>query len=379
MPVQQDIRQRLAEQYSSTLDTEGKKFFRQAGGADKFKVSTFAYPSNLGEGDLQHYVEFQINVRGKSKFNKDKQLFQVQKQSDASFSAKQLATAVTVGAAAIGGGLAIGAARKIRDKLKKSGADKGPGQSKTPQAANPEAAKGPSSAQAGALGATAGAAISADQLLTPDTLYRISDVIALYMDAPPAVRYNMNYSNRDLGTIAGILANAAGVLTGKATDEVFTAAALALSKSAGQVFGLDVPGIAGAGAGVVLNPVRTVLFEAVDFRTFAFNYKFMPKDPGEVKTVKDIIKLFKFHMHPEMSENKLFFVYPSEFQITYYFGSIQNPYFHKFTSCVLENVEITYGGEQFSSFRTGEPTEINMKLTFKETEILTKDMIEKGY
>ena len=80
-----------------------------------------------------------------------------------------------------------------------------------------------------------------------------------------------------------------------------------------------------------------------------------------------------------MSESKLFFIYPSEFQITYRFGSSENGYFHKFAPCALESMEVNYGGEQFSSFADGYPTEVNMTLTFRELEIMTKKMIDKGY
>ena len=61
------------------------------------------------------------------------------------------------------------------------------------------------------------------------------------------------------------------------------------------------------------------------------------------------------------------------------FGSEENGYFHKFATCVLESMDVSYGGDQFSSFRDGSPTEINMSLTFRELEILTKKMIEEGY
>jgi hypothetical protein len=42
-------------------------------------------------------------------------------------------------------------------------------------------------------------------------------------------------------------------------------------------------------------------------------------------------------------------------------------------------MDVNYGGEQFSSFRDGAPTEINMSLTFRELEILTKKMVQEGY
>jgi hypothetical protein len=128
-----------------------------------------------------------------------------------------------------------------------------------------------------------------------------------------------------------------------------------------------------------LNPFKETVFESVDFRSFAFKYKFFPKNKKESADVFRIIETFKFHMHPEMSDGNLFFIYPSEFNITYYFGQQKNSYFHKFTTCVLESMDVSYGGEQFSSFRNGEPTEINVSLTFRELEVLTKKMINQGY
>ena len=105
----------------------------------------------------------------------------------------------------------------------------------------------------------------------------------------------------------------------------------------------------------------------------------MPKSDWEANAVQDIIKLFKFHMHPEISQNKLFFIYPSEFEITYFYGGSQNQYFHKFKPCVLESLDVTYGGDQYSSFFNGKPTEVNLSLVFRETEILTKQQIKDGY
>ena len=40
---------------------------------NKFKVNIIQYPSDLQTADnLQHYILFNINIRGKSKFNQDK-------------------------------------------------------------------------------------------------------------------------------------------------------------------------------------------------------------------------------------------------------------------------------------------------------------------
>jgi hypothetical protein len=78
-------------------------------------------------------------------------------------------------------------------------------------------------------------------------------------------------------------------------------------------------------------------------------------------------------MHPELSDNKLFFIYPAEFQLTYFYRNTENPYLFSFKPCVLTDMQVDYGGDQFSTFANGAPVEVNISLTFRETEILTKE------
>jgi hypothetical protein len=43
-------------------------------------------------------------------------------------------------------------------------------------------------------------------------------------------------------------------------------------------------------------------------------------------------------------------------------------------------MQVDYGGEQFSTFSNGAPTEIDMTLSFRELELLTKESIRtNGY
>lgn len=341
-------------------------------GFDKYNIATTTYPSDLNGEDLKHFVLFNINVRGKSKFkknNSDKIVGLVQRDpasaqlSQEALSGKTLTTAAGVTAGVTTGVATTALASKIAKAIGKTGS--------TTQVVTKVF---------GALaGATAGVAAAKSPLLQPDTLERITDAIALHVESPPAVKYSMNYSNKDLGTLIGLLGSISSSKEGL-TGEALAAYGMAAAKIPGM-FGMsgDLSAALGASAGVALNPFKETVFESVDFRSFAFKYKFMPKNLRESKNVQNIIQTFKYHMHPEMSENKLFFIYPSVFDITYYFGSQINTYFHKFRPCVLESVDIAYGGEQFSSFWDGNPTEVNMSLTFRETELLTKESIVKGY
>lgn len=359
----QDISNRsLEDQTNSSTGTNNK---------NPFNISVYQYPSDLGSPDVLHYVEFAINMRGKSEYLKDKGLYEVKRDPDAAnMSEEQLSEVAGVGAGAALGVVGGSLASKFVKKFAKTGAGKS-------VAATGIAAV----AGAGAAYAAGRAAISANKMLKPDTTFRISDVIALYVDGPPTVKYGMNYANKELGTLAGIVSGGVmeslGVLN--PAGEKGAAAIAGFAKLPGAFGAVDVQSALSASSKTSLNPFKEVIFESVDFRSFAFKYKFLPKSRQESERVKDIIKLFKFHMHPELSQDKLFFIYPSEFQITYYFESSRNEYFHKMAPCVLESMDVTYGGDQFSAFEDGNPTEVNISLTFRETEILTKKMIDKGY
>jgi hypothetical protein len=105
----------------------------------------------------------------------------------------------------------------------------------------------------------------------------------------------------------------------------------------------------------------------------------MPRSPLEAENIKRILNLFKFHMHPELSKGGLFYIYPSEFEIKYFYRDKENTYFDKISSCVLEDMSVDYGADIFSTFEDGNPVEINLTLKFKELELLTKDRITQGY
>ena len=352
---------------------------------NKFKVNIAQYPSDLQTADnLQHYILFNINIRGKSKFNQEKTQFEVKRNPDAAgLSKEQIGSPTIRGATAIVAGAVAGVAVSSLFKGAASAFGLSGGKNLTPAAAasRQAAVNVVSNTAGGVAGVAIGAAVATSDILEPDTTHRISDAIALYVDGPPTVKYSMNYANKELGTLLGVLSGSVIDSQGFAAGSVEAGAAIgaSLAKLPGAFGVADVQSALGISSGTALNPFRETVFESVDFRTFAFKYKFYPKNKTESEAVYNIINTFKFHMHPEMSDGKLFFIYPSEFNITYYFGNEKNPYFHKFTTCVLESMDVTYGGEQFSSFRNGSPTEINMSLTFRELEVLTKSMINQGF
>jgi hypothetical protein len=154
-----------------------------------------------------------------------------------------------------------------------------------------------------------------------------------------------------------------------------------IPKGIADVFGgdLDFGSALKQGMGVAPNPFREQVFRNVQTREFTFEYKFLPRNKTEVDNVQNIIYQFKFHMHPEVSTGGLFYIYPSTFDIAYYYKGKENTNFNRISTCVLEDLAVDYGGQGFNTFASGSPTEINIKLRFRELEVLTKERIFQGY
>ena len=178
-------------------------------------------------------------------------------------------------------------------------------------------------------------------------------------------------------------ASAGNSTGGGINKELLSVVALQLAKIPSILPGFgssSLSDIAQFGAKVKTNPFREVFFEGVDYRKFNFKYTFYPKNENETQNVRRIIDLFKEHMHPELSAGGYFYVYPSEFEIKYYYKDGENGNFNKIAPCALTDMSIDYGGAQFSSFSDGSPTQISMTLSFRELELLTKESIrKKGY
>ena len=370
--LQKDFRDADTQEFASQFinRTEGK-----------YNIGTYTYPEGLGNSsDLQHYIAFFINVRGKSKFNKqvginnnaqrileDVKVGQGQNRLDPNRTSKAVTVATGAAGAYIGGGSAL--LSGIKD-----------GQlSKTDLVG---AAKG--TAVGGVIGTAAGKALQAAGVIEPDTLKRISDVITLHIQEKPTTSYSINYQDKELGTIGGLLAGGSS-----ATDATETIGGISRDASAAAIAGIVsmVSGAFGGTTGNLLelgtkqktNSFREQFFESIDYRTFNFRHTFMPRSQAEAESVRRILNLFKFHMHPELSNAGLFYIYPSEFEIKYFYRDRENTYFDKISSCVLEDMSVEYGGDIFSTFDDGNPVEVNLTLKFKELELLTKERITQGY
>jgi hypothetical protein len=361
---------------------------------DPYNIGTYEYPEGLRvKPDLQHYVAFFVNVRQKSNItrnrikNRNKDYLvdkRTQREIDAIATqrssttgritqgdaesavqtAKEYAGRIVAGATLIGAGLTSGI--------------KGVGKALIPATL--------------AGGATAVVTNMIDNLglqeFDSGRTVRLKDVITLNIEERPSVKYGVNYTNTDVAGLlglGGIFIQGSAALTAKnlkSAEPELQARFLselaripALSQGGGLVNNLRE-----LSSRTKTNPFRETLFESVDYRSFTFRYRFFPKNASESNKIKNIIKVFKTHMHPELTAQRLFYIYPSEFDIQYFYKDKENNYLHSFTRCALTDMTVDYGGEQFSTFQDGAPVEVLLSLTFTELENLTSEAIDEyGY
>ena len=235
------------------------------------------------------------------------------------------------------------------------------------------------------------------------TTRRITDSVALYL--PPNVQDNLaaTYSAAEMGVLG--LAAAGGVdfvnamrrndfaaasksLVGSAKGIIMEVAKNMGSELVGGLTGVDsqsIIGFANKAFGQATNPYMEVLYESMAMRTFTYNFTFQPRNQQETDDVQTIIKLFRFHMAPELQgRNERFLTLPSTFDIHYMYQmdaetATENNFYSKIATCVLTGVNVDYTPGAVKSFASGAPTQITMNLSFQETEMLTKQHIDRGY
>ena len=233
---------------------------------------------------------------------------------------------------------------------------------------------------------------------------RTTDAIILYMPAQLTTNYAAGYKENELGGSLGEIAGRVNKFINRAdavggveaakeavpgvAGQIARAMEKGMAKMASGVIGGDIMGAYDKISNRAMNNFLETTFTGVGFRKFSYNWKFSPKNIKEVYTVESIIRTFKFHMLPELPDDDQFgryYVVPSEFDIFYMFRGDENTWMNKIQTSVLVNMEVNYSPNQYNTFRPVEgragapPTEIDMKLDFQETKIITKAEVLEGF
>jgi len=221
---------------------------------------------------------------------------------------------------------------------------------------------------------------------------KLKESISLYVPQSVIAAYTANWDETDLGPFAGQI----GAASGSAFDIMSTDAmelggrgAIAAAANVPSAVGIgdfDLGSLFEATSKKIGNPYKEQLFKSMGFRQFSFQYQFSPKNEKEAESVQAIISLFKENMHPDVSEDGMMLIYPSEFSIEFHRRvddntSEINTNLPKISTCALKNCKVTYGPDgMLNTFKNskGMPTETTMELQFVELETLTSKRIREA-
>ena len=349
--------------------------------ADPFRFSSLVYPRDITNNDENgHYMLFYVNVQNKTKYGYD------------GYDAK-------------------GKQIRIGDKVieDKSG---GRGNFDVSTAQDPSYTQGINSIAAGGKGnidtsdgvdLRRGRKAKQGMASYNPTTSRITDSVAIYLPAQVVNNTSAVYDGAALGAL-GLAAAGGGKFMNAMRRGDYMEAASLVGGSGSQIIKAGLQKAISEGVdlffetqsasdlfdktfGNATNPYMEVFFGGMQLRTFQYNFKFQPRNEDERDDVQKIIKLFRFHMAPELQgENMRYLTLPSTFDIHYMFQhnekanmAKENDFYHKIATCVLKSVDVDYSSDGVKSFADGSPTLITMNLSFLETELMTKEMIDEGF
>lgn len=228
---------------------------------------------------------------------------------------------------------------------------------------------------------------------------RLDTAIAMYMPASVTTGHSAQYTDTEIGFLSRGAINAyekfsnqgmAAGLTeiGNMDQDLAKALQGLMLNTAGAL-----PGFGGLKAavemrsGVVLSDRMELAFKGIDKRTFQYEFKMNPKSEDEAKEIRDIINAFKFNMLPEFEGSDSHgraLVVPNTFDIEYHWNGAENQFLHKISTCVLESMNVSYGGDKYKTHAgvSGDgapPIDTTLSLTFKELDLITRQKAKEGF
>tara|TARA_R100001126_G_scaffold41922_1_gene23372 strand:+ start:780 stop:2069 length:1290 start_codon:yes stop_codon:yes gene_type:complete len=221
------------------------------------------------------------------------------------------------------------------------------------------------------------------------TIKRTSENITLYM--PDTLQFDYRQNFADISTNEGLLGTGLAAISAVAEnkgDEAALAKNMTafVGTAAAEALGGPARALAATAFGVVKNPGLELIYSSPEFRNFQFEFRFHPRDENEAREVMNIIDSLRFHQAPEIKEGSggFLLVPPSEFDIKFYYNGKENPNIDQISTCVMTNLQVNYAPEGFSAYEspgnlnpskgsTGTPVTITLVMSFKETQIITKE------
>ena len=237
---------------------------------------------------------------------------------------------------------------------------------------------------------------------------RLPAIIKLFMPPTVEVSYDPSYTDSEVGLTANQANRIANIFQedGTTKGEKFKKAVTDVFKDQNLISQINLaaidtiaPGfkaILFARSGKIINNRLELIFSGLNKRSFNYTFKFLPKSYQEAKAVHNIVRRFKFHMLPEIQGDvttSRTFVTPDVFDIKYMISDgKENEYINKISTCVLENMNVKYGGDRYQTFdpsmaeagapegMKAPPVQTELTLQFKELELVTQNnVLARGF
>ena len=355
--------------------------------------NSFSYPLNVGSTEVGHYVVFYINEFGeasggqKTTAQKNAELLGASGKNNTSVVGNAgglindaLNTPIAKDLIKKGSDALTSAATSLGQKLDINVLDK--------------------------IGSSTKSAItsSAKKILNSSQRYkRTTNSIALYMPNTLQFDYRQKYNDvsatEALGTI-GFIAQGGSTLyetglndnTLKNMKSFVGEAGVGLLKKTGIITDDFGKIISQSAFDTAINPQVELLYSHPELRSFQFSFTFFPSSIQEAKAIDEIIRLFKYWSAPSLQANSSgrYFTPPGSFDIEFMYNGRMNKNIPKISTCVLENIQVNYApngfsaleanpGEPFGGKGDGMPSQITMQIDFRETEIITRDMLDNNF
>ena len=351
-------------------------------------VDSWSYPLNVGSTEVGHYVVFYINEFGEPS---GEQKTTAQRNAD------------ILGASGKNNMAVVGNAKEILSKISNNEVVKAVVDGGT-QAAK---AIGINTEKTGDflnnVGSSAGQ--NAKKILNSSQRYkRTTHSIALYMPNTLQFDYRQKYNDTSateaMGSI-GFIAQGGSTLyetglndnTLRNMKSFIGEAGIGVLKKSGLI-GNDFGNIISQAAfDTAINPQVELMYSHPELRSFQFSFNFFPSSQREAETIDEIIRLFKYWSAPAIQANSSgrYFTPPGSFDIEFMYNGKMNKNIPKISTCVLENIQVNYAPNGFSAIEMnpgeeliygkgdGMPTQITLQIDFRETEIITRDMLDNNF
>ena len=193
----------------------------------------------------------------------------------------------------------------------------------------------------------------------------------------------------DLSAIEKRLRDAGGNLTSIITG----LQAGLLNKVPGVGGNFEIGDLTGSTQGIVLNPNAEVLYESPELREIGMTFKLVPRNADEAKTVKSIIRMFRFASLPQWGGKGLayekgqldknqpmsmsnFIRVPWLCKFTFMKGGSTSRHVEQFKPCAIKRVAVNYTPDgSYATYQGGEPVATELTLNFLEIKALFKSDI----